>query len=91
MAYKVVTSVRVERDLECLHPRVREGVLRKLEWLSVNAEKVQHSRLQRMPSELAGICKMRVADYRVFYFVSHEEQTISVLRVQHRSEAYRDL
>jgi mRNA interferase RelE/StbE len=50
-----------------------------------------HRRLVGMPDDLAGLCKLRVGDWRVLYWIYHEEKIVRIYRVQHRSEVYRDL
>ena len=44
-----------------------------------------------MPDSLSGLCKLRVGDYRILYWVYHGQKLLRLYRVQHRSEVYRDL
>lgn len=44
-----------------------------------------------MPDDLAGLCKLRVGDYRIIYWVYRSDKLIRVYRIQHRSEVYRHL
>jgi mRNA-degrading endonuclease RelE of RelBE toxin-antitoxin system len=39
---------------------------------------------------LAGLCKLRIGDWRMLYWVYHAEDLIRIYRIQHRSEVYRD-
>jgi mRNA-degrading endonuclease RelE of RelBE toxin-antitoxin system len=39
--------------------------------------------------ELAGLWSARRGAYRVIYEIDDEEQTVSVLRIDHRSDVYR--
>ncbi|MFB3892544.1 MAG: type II toxin-antitoxin system RelE/ParE family toxin [Phycisphaerae bacterium] len=80
-----------EAELAKLAAAVRERILRRIMWLGENAEAVIHHRLSNMPDDLAGLCKLRVGDYRVLYWVSTAARTIQIFRVRHRREAYRDL
>ena len=57
-----------EADLEKLSDEVRAAILRRLEWLRVNAEVVIHRRLHNLPEELAGLCRLRYSDYRILYW-----------------------
>lgn len=50
-----------------------------------------HRRLVGMPDDLAGLCKLRVGDWRILYWVHQREQVVRVYRIQHRSEVYRNL
>ncbi len=80
-----------EADLERLPSEVREAVIRRLEWLRLNADVVIHRRLHNLPDDLSGLCRLRHADYRILYWHYPADRTLKVYRVQHRSEVYRDL
>jgi len=79
-----------ERDLEHLSFETREAVIRRMEWLRVNARTVIHHRLQNMPADLAGLCRLRQGDYRILYWQYPSQRLIRIYRVQHRSEVYRN-
>ena len=91
MEYQIVILPSAERDLTALAPETREAILRRLEWLRRNAGAVIHRRLHNLPADLSGLCKLRVADYRVLYWHDAARHVLTVYRVQHRSEAYRRL
>jgi mRNA-degrading endonuclease RelE of RelBE toxin-antitoxin system len=63
---------------------------RKILWLAENGAVVVHRRLVGMPEDLLGLCKLRVADWRVLYWVSPGEALIRIYRIEHRSQVYRD-
>jgi mRNA interferase RelE/StbE len=50
-----------------------------------------HRRLVGMPDDLAGLCKLRVGDWRILYWIYQADKIIRIYRIQHRSEVYRDL
>jgi mRNA-degrading endonuclease RelE of RelBE toxin-antitoxin system len=50
-----------------------------------------HRRLVGMPDDLAGLCKLRVGDWRILYWIYHAEKVVRIYRIQDRSEVYRDL
>jgi len=50
-----------------------------------------HRRLVGMPDELSGLCKLRVGDCRILYWIYHEKKLVRLYRAQHRSEVYRDI
>jgi mRNA-degrading endonuclease RelE of RelBE toxin-antitoxin system len=89
--YRLIVLPTAETDLERLSTEMRAGVLRRLEWLRLNARTVIHRRLQGMPNDLAGLCRLRYTDYRILYWQYPTQRLIKVYRVQHRSEVYRDL
>ena len=89
MAYRVEIGERADAQLAALDSIIGASVERKIIWLAENASAVVHRRLAGMPDELAGLCKLRVGDWRILYWVHRSDQTVRVYRIQHRSEVYR--
>jgi mRNA interferase RelE/StbE len=90
MAYEVEVGAKADAQLEKLDAAVGASVERKIAWLAENAPAMLHRRLVNMPDELAGLCKLRVGDWRILYWVYHEQKLVRLYRIQHRSEVYRD-
>ena len=44
-----------------------------------------------MPEDLSGLCRIRVGDFRILYWIYPNQQRLSVYRIQHRREVYRDM
>jgi mRNA-degrading endonuclease RelE of RelBE toxin-antitoxin system len=44
---------------------------------------------KRLRADLAGICSARRGTYRVLYRINDDRKEVVVLRIDHRSEAYR--
>lgn len=89
--YQVVLTERAERDVARL-PKVMAGrVVDRLEWLAAHADDVVHHALTSLPEDLKGLSRLRVGDWRVLYWVYHDDRKISVYGVLHRSTAYRGL
>jgi len=91
VAYRVAVLPSAEADLEALIPETRRRVLRRIVWLGQNAVEVVHHRLANMPDDLAGLCRLRVGDYRILYWAYPDDERLTVYRVQHRREVYRHL
>ncbi len=91
MEHQVVILPSADKDLDSLAPEVRTAVLKRMRWLGLNAEEIVHHRLQNLPAELDGLCRLRQGDYRILYWRTPAERMIKVYRVRHRSEVYRDL
>ena len=91
MAYRVEVGPKASIQLDELHPAIGAAIERKIIWLAQNAAVMIQRRLVGMPDDLAGLCKLRVADYRILYWIYHAEKIVRIYRVQHRSEVYRDL
>jgi len=91
MAYRVEVGQNAGAQLSELDPSVGAAVERKIIWLAQNAADMIHRRLVCMPDDLEGLCKLRVGDWSILYWVYHAEKIVRIYRIQHRSEVYRDL
>ena len=89
MAYRIEIGPRAQTQFDELDPTLAASIERKIIWLATNADSVVHRRLVGMPEALQGLCKLRVGDYRVLYWVYPQNQLIRLYRIQHRSEVYR--
>ena len=89
-AYRVELGLKADAQLASLDAAIGVSVERKILWLAENAANMIHRRLVGMPKELSGLCKLRVGDYRILYWVYHEKKLVRIYRVQHRSEVYQD-
>ena len=91
MSYQVEIGSKANSQLAALDAAIGASVERKILWLAENAHVIVHRRLVGMPKELEGLCKLRVGDYRILYWVYPSKDLIRIYRIQHRSEVYRDL
>ena len=89
--FRVEIGRRADAQLAALDPVIGAGVERRIRWLAENARVMVHRRLVGMPEDLAGLCKLRIGDWRILYWVYPAQQIIRIYRIQHRSEVYRDL
>ena len=90
MSYRIEIGPKADAQLAGLDAAIGASVERKILWLGQNAASVIHRRLVNMPPVLSGLCKLRVGDYRILYWVYHERKLVRLYRVQHRSEVYQD-
>ena len=67
MPYQVEVGGKADAQLAGLDAAIGASVERKIHWLAENAAVMVHRRLVGMPEDLAGLCKLRVADYRILY------------------------
>jgi mRNA interferase RelE/StbE len=89
MSYRVEIGSRADAQLAELDSAIGTSVEHKILWLAENAAVMIHRRLVGMPDDLAGLCKLRIGDWRILYWVYHREEIIRIYRIQHRSEVYR--
>jgi mRNA interferase RelE/StbE len=85
MAYSVSFEPESIDDLDEISQDTRVRIFKKIQWLSINFEKISPLPLT---SQWSGFCKLRVGDYRVIYEFDIENQLIFIARVGHRREIY---
>ena len=90
MPYRVEVGGKADVQLAELDSVIEASVERKILWLAENAVVMVHRRLVGMPDELSGLCKLRIGDWRILYWVYPAQSLIRIYRIQHRSEVYRD-
>ena len=71
--------------LESLKAVVRERVFKKVRWMNENFDDIKH---QGLSSNLSGLFKLRIGDYRVIY--SFDDDFITIHQVGHRRDIYSD-
>ncbi|MEA3338487.1 MAG: type II toxin-antitoxin system RelE/ParE family toxin [Chloroflexota bacterium] len=91
MSYKLDYTDRCKETLNELDKPEVVRLLKKLEWVAQNAERLQHVRLKNPPLGLEKLCKYRVGPYRVLYWMDHDAQKITVYDVIWRKGRYREL
>ena len=90
MPHCIEVGGKAEAQLAELDPVIAASVERKIQWLAENAGEMVHRRLVGMPEDLSGLCKLRIGDYRILYWIYPAQELVRIYRVQHRSEVYRD-
>ena len=91
MPYRVEIGSTADAQLSGLDTAIGASVERKIQWLAENAAVMVHRRLVGMPKDLAGLCKLRVGEYRILYWNFPGQKLLRIYRIQHRSEVYRRL
>ncbi len=89
--YRVIFLPDAEESFKKLDKSIRLKVADKIDWMQENADQVIHHPLTSLPDDLRGLCRMRVGDYRVLYWVYARRKQITVYGIEHRSQVYRPL
>lgn len=76
---------QAQDSIQKLDKTIRHRIIKKIEWLTDNAEAVKHRRLS---GQLSDFYKLRVGDYRVLYRLRTKKRLIRIEQVGHRSEIY---
>lgn len=86
MPYSLEFGERVNRDLARLDAPVSRRILNRIDDLADQSETISH---EALAGPLRGQFRLRVGGYRIIYELDRVRRSIIILRVQHRSEAYR--
>jgi mRNA interferase RelE/StbE len=83
LSYKIAFKRSVGRDLKKIDKDQADRILRKIEEdLPEKAES-----FPVLTGKFSGLRKLRIGDYRVIYSIL--DDTVLILRISHRREAYR--
>jgi mRNA interferase RelE/StbE len=85
MPYQVVVPKRVQREIDSLPTTVRSRVVQVLARLQDEPRPTGCIKLTGYHHEY----RIRVGEYRIRYEVRDADQSVFVLRVQHRRDVYR--
>ena len=89
--YQVTLLPDAEISFKKLDKSVQLRIADKIDWLAANADKVIHHPLISLPDNLRGLCRSRVGDYRIIYWIYDTERVIKIYAIEHRSKKYRSL
>jgi mRNA interferase RelE/StbE len=85
MSYTVQYKSEALDNLEKLDRQIQSRIIKKIIWLAENFEDITPLALT---ANLAGVYKLRVGDYRIIYEFSEVDESITILKIGHRSEIY---
>lgn len=83
--YELLIEAGVETDLKRLSPHTFHRVIARVKALAGNPRPSGCRKITGSKSDW----RIRVSDYRVVYSIDDESRAVYILRVRHRSEAYR--
>jgi len=74
------------RELEKLDKKVGQRMVKRIEWLAGNLDKINPIALK---GDLTGLYKLREGDYRIVYQILRGEKVIIIHSIGHRREVYK--
>jgi mRNA interferase RelE/StbE len=87
MPYELYVERHAEKDLNKLSRTLFSQITAKIKELPSNP----HPRESRKIKGSAKDWRLRIGDYRVLYEIDNAAKTVTIMRVKHRREVYRDL
>lgn len=89
--YKIILLPDAEESFKKLDSSTQRRIAHKIDWLSEHSDQIIHHPLKSLPHDLHGLCRMRVGDYRIIYWVYTETKQIKIYEIEHRSQDYRSI
>ncbi len=89
--FRIIFLIDAEKTFKKLDKSVQKKIGKKIDWLKENADKIVHHYLVGLPSDLVGLCRIRVGDYRIIYWIYPENKLIKIYAIEHRSLNYRSI
>ena len=87
--YKVVYTKTFEKDFRKLDKVVIKRVSAKLLEAANNPHNIKP--LKYPPKGLEKLCKLRIGDWRILFWMDHKDKIITLYTIEHRSKIYNNL
>ncbi len=88
--YKIRITTNFKRDLKALDRDISSRIISKIEWLAKHPEAIRHP-LKHIPKDLKGLHKYRIGNYRVLFWVDHNNKALTLYGIEHRRSVYDKL
>lgn len=89
--YQIVFLPDAEYSFKKLDKTIQRRIAGKIDWLAENADTMIHHHLSSLPEDLRGLCRIRIGDYRILYWIYVDNKIIKIYEIEHRSTVYRFL
>ena len=73
--YRIAYRPTVVKDLAHVDSGMAQRLVDKTKWLASNAENLRH---ESVTTELPGLCKYAVANWRIFYSLDRAEHLVEI-------------
>ncbi len=89
--YKITFLPDAEESFKKLDKPTQRRIAQKIDWVAENADKIIHHPLKSLPDDLQGLCRIRVGDYRIIYWVYYKTKHIKIYDIEHRGKDYHSI
>lgn len=89
--YKITLLPDAVNSFKKLDKSTQRRIAKKIDWLAEYANKIIHHPLKSLPDDLRGLCRIRIGNYRIIYWVYDNAEHIKIYDIEHRSKNYRSL
>ena len=89
--YQVIFLPGAEESFRKFDKTVQKRIAAKIDWLAENADKVIHHPLKSLPDDLHGLCRIRIGNYRLLYWIYTDITQLKIYEVEHRGKNYQSI
>ncbi|MEK6645470.1 MAG: type II toxin-antitoxin system RelE/ParE family toxin [Candidatus Firestonebacteria bacterium] len=89
--YKIIILSQAEDSIKKLDRETLRRISSRIDWLKENADVIIHHQLSSLPDDIKGLCRIRIGDYRILYWIYKSEKLIKIYEIEHRSKDYRSI
>ena len=89
--YKVTILPTALKSFKKLDTSIQQRISTKIDWMSEYADVIIHHQLSSLPDDLKGLCKAKVGDYRIMYWIYHSQKHIKIYEIEHRGKQYKSI
>jgi len=86
--YEITIARSAAKEYRSLPASAAEKVRIAIDSLALEPRPAAKSKMLRASG---GLFRLRVGDYRVVYSVDDDRETVDIIHIRHRKDAYRDL
>ncbi len=86
VSYRLNFSENGKVSIKSLDQNIRQKMFDKLKWFIQNVDSLKPLPLK---SNLSGLYKLRVGDYRIIYEIDLNDKVVTVHKVGHRKDIYK--
>lgn len=87
--YEILSTPTFDRPFIKLSKDIQSRIKEKLKFLAENPVLIK--RLSYSPKDLSGLCKYRVGDWRILFWVDHAKKEMTLYLVDRRDSVYKNL
>ncbi len=85
MSYQIIIPKTVQKEIDKLPKNIQEGIIEGLLTLKENSRPPNSLKMKNSQGY-----RLRVGEYRVLYDINDQNQTVTLRRVGHRKNIYRE-
>jgi mRNA interferase RelE/StbE len=81
--YRLAYCPAILTDLASLEPSMAQRLLEKTKWIASNIDNLRH---ELIASDLPGLSKYAVEDWRIFYSIDRGDHMVDIHRIVRQTE-----